>query len=143
MANKRSKGKAAPPAWSDAPAATGGELAEALRAAGLQLPEVSPRPAAPAAAPPSVHRGDAGDLSGQGKLTVRREKAGRGGKTVTVIRGLSLAEAELETLCRALRKQLGTGATVQEQAVVLQGTLVERVAAWLEGRGARRVVRAA
>ncbi len=82
----------------------------------------------------------AGEGSGP-RLVARREKRGRGGKTVTRIAGLELGPKELDDLARELKRALGCGASVEEGDVVLQGALVERAAVWLEGRLSARVTR--
>lgn len=74
-----------------------------------------------------------------GKLVVRREKKGRGGKTVTRIQGLPASERE--AIASQLKRALGCGATVEGDDVVLLGALVDRAADWLEAEGARRVSR--
>jgi translation initiation factor 1 len=122
--------------------ASGGDspFAIALRKAGLAVPHPSPAapPAAPSARPPAEERVD---LARCGKLVVRRERKGHGGKTVTRVEGLEAGPAALESLARDLRKALGCGATVDDDAVVLQGDLTERAGDWLRARGATRVVR--
>ena len=76
-----------------------------------------------------------------GVPVVRRERKQRGGKTVTVVARLGLGDGELKALAREMAKALGCGARVEGEDVVIQGDQVERAAAWLERRGARRVVR--
>lgn len=58
-----------------------------------------------------------------GKQTAKLhlERGGRGGKTVTVIRELTLPAAELETLGKKLKQSCGTGGTVKDGAIELQG----------------------
>lgn len=73
------------------------------------------------------------------KVVVRKVRKGHGGKTVTVVAGI--APASLEQLCGELKRALGCGARVEDGAVVLQGELVERAIAWLENKGASRIVR--
>ena len=73
------------------------------------------------------------------KVVVRKERKGHGGKTVTVIAGI--APGALDELCGELKRALGCGARVEDGAVVLQGELVERAVAFLEGKGAARVIR--
>jgi translation initiation factor 1 len=77
-----------------------------------------------------------------GKIVVRHERKGRGGRTVTVVQGVALQGDALAEFARGMKKALGCGATIEDADVVLQGELVERVASWLEKQGARRVVRA-
>lgn len=74
------------------------------------------------------------------KLVVQREKKGRGGKTVTRIRGLSLSARELEALLGELKKGLGCGASASEGEVLLQGDHCQRAADWLAKQGAARVI---
>ena len=100
----------------------------ALRPDGAPAPKADePSPAEQSSASP------------EGRLVVRREKKGRGGKTVTRISGLG--DQDLTALARDLKRALGCGATVEEGDVLVQGAQVERAAAWLEQRFGRTVVR--
>lgn len=74
------------------------------------------------------------------KLVVARSKKGRGGKTVTVVRGVVGDRATLDALAKGLRHALGCGSSVEDGELVVQGEQLERVAAWLESQGAKRVV---
>jgi len=74
------------------------------------------------------------------KLVVAKSRKGRGGKTVTAIRGLAGTADQLEELARELKKALGVGASVEDGEVLVQGEQEKRVAAWLEAKGAKRVV---
>ncbi len=58
---------------------------------------------------------------------LRIEKAGRGGKTVTVVYGLPQNDAFLKELCQDLKRGCGTGGAVADGTVQLQGDLRERV----------------
>ena len=58
---------------------------------------------------------------------LRIEKAGRGGKTVTVVFGLPRNADFLEHLATDLKRACGTGGAVREDGVELQGDLRERV----------------
>jgi translation initiation factor 1 len=58
---------------------------------------------------------------------LRTEKKGRGGKTVTVVYGLPQNREFLKDLSQELRRACGTGGTVVEGGVELQGDLRERV----------------
>ena len=68
---------------------------------------------------------------------LRMEKAGRGGKTVTVVFGLPDNAAFLEELCRDLKRACGTGGAVTSDGVLIQGDLRERVRDLLLARGFR------
>ena len=66
---------------------------------------------------------------------LRTEKKGRGGKTVTVVYGLPQNDEFLKELSQDLKKACGTGGTVVESGVELQGDLRERVRVVLADRG--------
>ena len=73
------------------------------------------------------------------RAVVRMERAGRGGRTVTVVEKLELRPAELETWLGELKRALGCGGIVEGAALVLQGDTRERVGAWLTARGVKKV----
>ena len=66
---------------------------------------------------------------------LRVEKKGRGGKTVTVVDNLPNNAAFLKELCQDLKRTCGTGGTVADGAIELQGDLRDRVRARLTARG--------
>jgi len=72
---------------------------------------------------------------GDGIVRVSRETGGRGGKTVTVIRGVPLAGDALAVLGKQLRSACGTGGTLKDGVLELQGDHRARVAAWLQSQG--------
>lgn len=97
----------------------------------------------PAASPPTAQpsTGTTGDFATRERVTVRRERTGRGGKTVTIVEGPGLAGRELETLAREIACALGAGARVEDALVVVQGDQRERLAAWLAAHGFASVAR--
>ena len=64
-----------------------------------------------------------------------RDRKGRGGKTVTLITGLSGSPAALAALASDLKRLCGTGGTVRDDLVEIQGDHRERLRAELERRG--------
>ena len=66
---------------------------------------------------------------------LRVEKAGRGGKTVTVLSGLPNNAAFLKDLAQQLKRACGTGGTVTEDGVELQGDLRDRARDFLRAKG--------
>lgn len=72
-----------------------------------------------------------------GIVRVSRETGGRGGKTVTVVRGLPLAADALAELAKALKAACGTGGTAKDGAIELQGDHRDTVVARLEAAGWR------
>lgn len=77
---------------------------------------------------------------GDGVARVTREKQGRGGKTVTVVRGLALEPGALAALGKRLRAACGSGGTLKDGVLEVQGDHAERVVALLlaEGHQAKR-----
>lgn len=67
--------------------------------------------------------------------TLRMEKTGRGGKTMTVVDGLPRNGAFLKDLCAELKRLCGTGGAVAEATIELQGDLRERLRPYLLAKG--------
>jgi translation initiation factor 1 len=74
-------------------------------------------------------------LPNDGVVRVFREKGGRRGKTVTVVRGLPAGQ--LGSVAGELKRLCGSGGAVKDGAVELQGDHREKVAARLEAKGYR------
>jgi translation initiation factor 1 len=72
---------------------------------------------------------------GDGVVRVGREKQGRGGKIVTAIHGVELAADALKALAGELKRLCGTGGTVKDGIVEIQGDHRDKVVAALEQRG--------
>ena len=70
-----------------------------------------------------------------GVIRIFSERGGRGGKVVTVIRGLPERGSVLDALAAELRRLCGAGGTVKDGAVLSQGDQRERVAERLRGLG--------
>jgi translation initiation factor 1 len=71
------------------------------------------------------------------RVELRREKAGRGGKTVTTLREFpcNLPLRELEALCRDLKKSCACGGALKGRVIELQGDVRDRVEPVLRVRG--------
>lgn len=70
-----------------------------------------------------------------GIVRVSRETKGRGGKAVTLVRGLAMDPASIEKLAKQLKAACGSGGTVKDGVVEVQGDHVEKVMALLAGEG--------
>lgn len=75
--------------------------------------------------------------AGDGVVRVRREKKGRGGKTVTTATGIPLPAAELKDLAKTLRRRCGSGGTLKDGVVEIQGDHADTLVAALEEEGFR------
>lgn len=72
---------------------------------------------------------------GDGIVRVSRETKGRGGKAVTLVKGLALDEAALIAVGKQLKAVCGSGGTVKDGVVEVQGDHCDRVIAALQKMG--------
>ena len=75
--------------------------------------------------------------AGDGVVRVRYETKGRRGKGVTVVTGVPLDASDLTKLGKELKRACGSGGTVKDGAIEVQGDHRERMVAELERRGYR------
>jgi translation initiation factor 1 len=73
--------------------------------------------------------------AGDGIVRVSRETKGRGGKAVTVIKGLALDAAALTPVAKQLKTACGSGGTVKDGVVEVQGDHVDKIMATLKALG--------
>jgi translation initiation factor 1 len=77
----------------------------------------------------------------RGRVEIRRQTAGRGGKTVTVISGLiGIGLPEKEKLAKQMQKACGAGGTVKEGRIEIQGDKRQEVSRILVEAGFRPVL---
>ena len=81
------------------------------------------------------HEGAAPGSQKDARVRVSRETQGRGGKAVTVVRGLTLDAAGLAALGKRLRTACGAGGTVKDGVLEVQGDHCERVIECLKQEG--------
>lgn len=72
-----------------------------------------------------------------GTIRVARQVSGRKGKGVTVISGVPLDSAGLQMLARELKKRCGSGGTIKEEVIEIQGDHCELLLEELSSRGWR------
>jgi translation initiation factor 1 len=72
-----------------------------------------------------------------GIIRIRRETKGRKGKTVTTVFGFDLDDQDLKSLAKDLKQQCGTGGSVKDGMIVLQGDHRDAVKGFLEESGFR------
>jgi translation initiation factor 1 len=73
--------------------------------------------------------------AGDGSVRVSRQSKGRVGKTVTLVKGLALDPAALAALGKQLRTACGSGGTVKDGVLEIQGDHCELVMATLKKHG--------
>ena len=73
--------------------------------------------------------------AGDGIVRIWKESKGRGGKTVSIITGLDLADSELKTLGKRLKQVCGTGGAVKDGKIEIQGEHRDKLKAALEALG--------
>lgn len=105
-------------------------LRDALPAA-PEVPEVAATAPGPSdAAAPSA----SSSLPALKRVILQREKKGRGGKTVTRVRGFEQGAADW---AQRLKKRLGCGATVEDGDVILLGDVGDAAERFFVGEGVR------
>ncbi len=75
--------------------------------------------------------------AGDGVVRVRREVSGRRGKTMTTISGVPLGADALRELAADLKRRCGSGGSVKDGVIEIQGDHRDVLVAELEGRGYR------
>lgn len=72
--------------------------------------------------------------TGDGIVRIRRETKGRKGKGVTTVSGLLLEEKDLKTLAKELKKVCGTGGSVKDHVIEIQGDNRDKIKQFLESK---------
>lgn len=73
--------------------------------------------------------------AGDGVVRVSRESKGRGGKTVTLVKGLALDAEALAALAKRLKTACGSGGAIKDGVVEVQGDHCDKVIAALQAEG--------
>lgn len=69
------------------------------------------------------------------KLTVYLDRRNRGGKQVTIVKGFVGREEDLSDLGRRLKSRCGTGGSVKDGEILIQGDCRDKVTAFLTASG--------
>ena len=93
-------------------------------------------PPGPAVSPPDVVRPAQPARKNRGRVDIVRQKAGRGGKTVTVVKNfVGIGLPEKEQLVKKMQKACGTGGTIKNGQIEIQGDKRAEVAEILSQAG--------
>ena len=71
----------------------------------------------------------------QQKLWIRLDTKNRGGKAVTLVEGFIGTNADREELGKKLKSFCGTGGSVKDGEIIVQGDNREKVMQWLQKNG--------
>uniref|UniRef100_UPI004025DC00 translation initiation factor n=1 Tax=Alloprevotella sp. TaxID=1872471 RepID=UPI004025DC00 len=71
----------------------------------------------------------------QQKLRLSMERAGRGGKTVTLVRGFIGSTDDLQSLCKLLKQKCGVGGSAKDGEIIIQGDHRQRLVEILKKEG--------
>lgn len=66
---------------------------------------------------------------------LHRDKGGRGGKVVTLVKNLVLSEDDLKSLAKQLKQECGSGGTVKDGVIEIQGEHRDKIASVLQRLG--------
>ena len=75
------------------------------------------------------------NLKGDGIVRIQRETKGRKGKGVTLITGVPLMRDELKSLAKSLKQKCGTGGTIKNGVIEIQGDHRDLLLSLLEDKG--------
>lgn len=64
----------------------------------------------------------------QQTIYLHRDSKGRGGKTVTLVKKLILSEDDMKELAKTLKQVCGSGGTVKDDVIEIQGEHREKIA---------------
>jgi translation initiation factor 1 len=71
----------------------------------------------------------------QQTIYLHRESSGRGGKAVTLLKKLVLSDDDLKALTKKLKNECGTGGTIKDGIIEIQGEHREKIASVLQKLG--------
>lgn len=71
----------------------------------------------------------------QQKLRLYMERAGRGGKTVTIVKFFIGSDEDMQTLCKLLKQKCGVGGSVKDGEIIIQGDHRQRLIDILKTEG--------
>ena len=70
-----------------------------------------------------------------GIIRIQREVKGRKGKTVTTLSGFLITDAELKNLATQLKRRCGTGGSVKDGVIIIQGDHRDTLVVELKNQG--------
>ena len=71
----------------------------------------------------------------QQKMRLNMERAGRGGKTVTLVKGFVGSDKDINALCKLLKQKCGVGGSVKDGEIIIQGDHRQRLVEILKKEG--------
>ncbi|MBG7610255.1 MAG: translation initiation factor [Anaerolineae bacterium] len=71
----------------------------------------------------------------QQHVYLHRESKGRGGKTVTLVKNLTLSEKDIKILTKKLKQSCGSGGTIKNGVIEIQGEHRKKISATLQNLG--------
>ncbi len=96
--------------------------------------DLTPGPS-PTRSPTGVLRKGESLPPGQQTVTLHRDSSGRGGKAVTLVKNLVLSAEDLKSLTKKLKQDCGTGGTIKDGVIEIQGEQRQRIAEVLQKLG--------
>ncbi|APD07624.1 uncharacterized protein UJ101_02121 [Flavobacteriaceae bacterium UJ101] len=69
------------------------------------------------------------------QLIAKLEKKGRGGKTVSIVEGFIGSREDLKVLAKELKTHCGTGGSVKDNTIIIQGNVRDKIMEYLKKKG--------
>ncbi|GAB3476048.1 translation initiation factor [Marinomonas epiphytica] len=76
-----------------------------------------------------------GQIIGDGNVKIRLDTKGRKGKGMTLVEGLAKTDKELKELAKKLKSLCGTGGSVKNGVIEIQGDNRQKIQGYLESIG--------
>lgn len=76
--------------------------------------------------------------AGEQMLKIVLDKKHRGGKVVSIIKGFAMKETEIEAMAKKLKSFCGSGGSVKDNEIIIQGDHREKILQWLLKNGYRK-----
>ena len=75
-------------------------------------------------------------------IRVHLEKKGRGGKAVSIIKGLAMTDTMMKDIAKKVKSHCGVGGTQKNGEIIIQGDHRDKIISLLEGMGAKNIKKA-
>ncbi|NNK89176.1 MAG: translation initiation factor [Saprospiraceae bacterium] len=91
---------------------------------------------------PKDNKVESNSFLSRSKIRVHLEKKGRGGKSVSIVRGIEMTNTLMKDIERGLKSYCGVGGTQKNGEIILQGDHRDKIITYLKSKGAKDIKKA-